>query len=286
MDPRHLAHTLTPEESRRFERDGFFAVEEAIPESLVQRLLPVCDRIDREERERQGKGPAERINHFDFIGRDEIFLELLDWGKTFPKVWGILGWHIQLYHTHMMVTPPESAGRTLAGHGLNLGWHQDSGLLNQDLETDPRPRVSLKVGYFLTDTSEEGRGNFYVVPGSHLRNEFPGPDRNAPAEGAVAVCVPPGTAVFFDRRLWHSGSANYWREARRVLFYGYSYRWLRPRDDMTVEHYLDRCDPIRKQLLGVSHSGGHGYTSPKPEDVPLRAWLEAHGAEAPMRVDT
>ena len=285
MDPRHLAHTLTPEESRRFERDGFFAVEEAIPDSLVQRLLPVCDRIDREERERQGKGPGERINHFDFIGRDEIFLELLDWGKTFPKVWGILGWHIQLYHTHMMVTPPEPAGRTLAGTVLDLGWHQDSGLLNQDLETDPRPRVSLKVGYFLTDTSEEGRGNFYVVPGSHLRNEFPGPDRKAPADGAVAVCVPPGTAVFFDRRLWHSGSANYWREARRVLFYGYSYRWLRPRDDMTVEHYLDGCDPIRKQLLGVSHSGGHGYTSPKPEDVPLRAWLEEHGAEAPVRIE-
>ena len=285
MDPRHLAHTLTPEESRRFERDGFFAVDEAIPDGLIQRLRPVCDRIDREERERQGKGPGERINHFDFIGRDEIFLELLDWGKTFPKVWGILGWHIQLYHTHMMVTPPEPAGRSLAEHGLDLGWHQDTGLLNQDLETEPRPRVSLKVGYFLTDTSEEGRGNFYVVPGSHLRNEFPGPDRKTPVDGAVAVRVPPGTAVFFDRRLWHSGSANYWHEARRVLFYGYSYRWLRPRDDMTVEHYLDRCDPIRKQLLGVSHSGGHGYTSPKPEDVPLRAWLEEHGAAAPVEIE-
>ncbi len=285
MDPRHLAHTLTPEESRRFERDGFFAVDEAIPDGLIQRLRPVCDRIDREERERQGKGPGERINHFDFIGRDEIFLELLDWGKTFPKVWGILGWHIQLYHTHMMVTPPEPAGRTLAEHGPDLGWHQDTGLLNQDLETEPRPRVSLKVGYFLTDTSEEGRGNFYVVPGSHLHNDFPGPDRNARVDGAVAVRAPPGTAVFFDRRLWHSGSANYWREARRVLFYGYSYRWLRPRDDMTVEHYLDRCDPIRKQLLGVSYSGGHGYTSPKPEDVPLRAWLEEHGAAAPVEIE-
>ena len=52
---------------------------------------------------------------------------------------------------------------------------------------------------------------------------------------------------------------------------------------MTVEHYLDRCDPIRKQLLGVSYSGGHGYTSPKPEDVPLRAWLEEHGAAAPVK---
>ena len=60
---------------------------------------------------------------------------------------------------------------------------------------------------------------------------------------------------------------------RKVLFYGYSYRWLRPRDNMTVAHYLDRSDPIQQQLLGVSHTGGHGYSSPKAVDVPLHAWL-------------
>ncbi len=65
-----------------------------------------------------------------------------------------------------------------------------------------------------------------------------------------------------------------------MLFYGYSYRWLRPRDDMTVAHYLDRCDPIRQQLLGVTHSGGRGYTSPTSEDVPLRVWLEEQEAAA------
>ena len=42
---------------------------------------------------------------------------------------------------------------------------------------------------------------------------------------------------------------------------------------MTVEHYLEDSDPIRKQLLGVSYSGGRGYTSPTPEDVPLRDFL-------------
>jgi hypothetical protein len=41
-----------------------------------------------------------------------------------------------------------------------LEWHQDSGRLNVDFESNPRPRISLKVGYFLTDTTEVGRGNF------------------------------------------------------------------------------------------------------------------------------
>lgn len=279
MDPKCLDYLLTQEESIRFERDGYFILENALPERLVDGLIPAVDRVDREERARMGKGPGERINHYDFIGKDDRFLELLDWYKTFPKVWGILGWHIQLYHTHMTVTPPAGPGASPEKDGIGLSWHQDSGRLNRDFETTPRPRVSLKVAFFLTDTSQTGRGNFYVLPGSHLSDTFPGADSKAGIEGAAPVCVPPGTAVFFDRRIWHSGSTNYWDVPRRVLFYGYAYRWLRPRDDMQVEHYLDRCGPIRKQLLGVSYSGGRGYTSPTDEDVPLKAWIEAHVGE-------
>jgi ectoine hydroxylase-related dioxygenase (phytanoyl-CoA dioxygenase family) len=86
--------------------------------------------------------------------------------------------------------------------------------------------------------------------------------------------------VFFDRRLWHSASPNHSNITRKVLFYGYSYRWLRPRDNMTVDRYIERSDPIRRQLLGAS-TGGLGYTSPSDEDVPLRDWIKAHlGEEA------
>jgi hypothetical protein len=60
------------------------------------------------------------------------------------------------------------------------------------------------------------------------------------------------------------------------MFMGYSYRWLRPRDDMTVEHYLRRADPIRRQLLGASANGGLGFTSPQEEDVPLKLWWAQH----------
>ena len=178
----------------------------------------------------------------------------------------------------MDVTPPPPPDAEQEKQ--RLGWHQDSGRLNAELETDPRPRVSVKIGYFLTDTTETGRGNFYVIPGSHLQNklEFP-PDDVSDPEGATPVCVPPGTAVIFDRRIWHSRSPNESDITRKVLFYGYSYRWLRPRDDMTVGSFIDRCDPIRRQLLGFSTSW-HGYTSPTDEDVPLRLWLAEHLGEA------
>lgn len=277
MDATCLQHQLTDQEKAAFERDGYLIVEDAIPRQMVDELIPISDHIDAQERERLGLTPEARVNHYDFIGKHDAYLPLLDWPTTFPKVWGLLNWHIQLYHTHMTYTPPEPVGHSLEEHGLGLGWHQDSGTLNQDLESTPRPRVSIKIAYFLSDTTQTGRGNFYVLPGSHLQDAFPGEDRKGLVEGGIPVCVPPGTAVYFDRRLWHSGSHNYWQEPRRVLFYGYSYRWLRPRDDMTVAHYLDRCDSIQQQLLGVTHSGGRGYTSPTDEDAPLRVWLEEQG---------
>ena len=273
MDPICLQYCLTGGERRQFERDGYFIIPDALPALLVHDLAAVVDRLDLRYRQKHGIDRREAIHILDFIGRDDLFLRLLDWPLTFPKVWGILGWNIQLYHSDMIITPPQGVRPR---ERRRLEWHQDSGRLNLELEGDPRPRVSLKIGFFLTDTSEPGCGNFTIVPGSHRHNRLNLPDDGvSDPEDALTVCVPPGAAVFFDRRLWHSGSPNDSDRTRKVLFYGYSYRWLRPRDDMTVGHLMDRCDPIRRQLLGAS-TGGMGYTSPGPEDVPLKAWMEEH----------
>ena len=279
MDSTCLQHTLTEEERRQFAEDGFFIVRDVLPLDLVAQLIPIVDRLAAEYRPKKGLEKHQMHNLFDFIGKDELFLELLDWPKTFAKVFGILGWHIQLYHSHLIVTPPLDG---VTPKRKRLGWHQDSGRLNLDLETHPRPRVSLKVAYFLTDCTETNRGNFHAVPGSHLKNKLEMPtNEDLDPPGAVPIQVAAGDAVFFDRRIWHAAGHNFSPDARRALFYGYSYRWLRPRDDMTVEHLMDRCDPIRQQLLGAGPSGGHGYTSPKEEDVPLKEWIREHlGDEA------
>lgn len=279
MDTACLDYYLTDEERNAFERDGFLIVEDALHPEMIDTLTTVVDRLDAEYRAANEVGAHDRMHLRDFVGKDEIFLELLDWPKTFPKVWGILGWHIQLYLSHLDVTPPLAPDPERKKK--RLGWHQDSGRLNQDIETTPRPRISIKVAYFLSDTTIAGRGNFSVIPGSHLQNKLVLPDdETQDPENARPVCVPPGTAVLFDRRLWHSASPNESDITRKVLFYGYSYRWLRPRDDMTVSHFMEQCEPIRRQLLGAGASG-MSYTSPSDEDVPLKIWIKEHlGADA------
>ena len=276
MDQAHLDHRLSVEERESFETNGYFIVPNALDEATVESLVVATDELERIHRpkyEARGLKPHQSLNVLDFMGKDERFLPLIDWPKTFMKVVDILGWHIQLYHSHIIVTPP--LPRSAWDDQRRLGWHQDSGRINIDIECNPRPRISLKVGFFITDTRETDRGNFHVVPGSHLDNALRMPDDpRVDPSNATPVCTQPGDAVFFDRRLWHAAGRNTSDYTRKALFYGYSYRWLKPRDDMTVSHYMKDADPVRKQLLGASPNGGFGFTSPTDEDVPLKMWIE------------
>jgi ectoine hydroxylase len=283
MNMKCLDYLISDEERTNFERDGYLIVEDVLNGDQLQQLNEATDRVDSIERANQGLSDQDRLSVMDFVGKDQAFVDLVDWHKTFPKVWGILGWNIQMYHSHLVVTPPQPTAKRTGDR--KLGWHQDSDRLNYEMETTPRPRISIKVAFFLSDCSKPDRGNFLVVPGSHLKDsiDLPDNDRKQEFPEGVPVLAPQGSAVFFDRRIWHSASANFWDQARKVLFYGYSYRWLRPRDAVTVNAFWDELDPIRKQLFGASATGAYGYTSPTDDDVPLRSWINANvGAHAVM----
>src|SRR5205814_8818754 len=130
MDRACLEYCLTEQERQEFDQNGFFVVDDVLPAALVEQLTAAVDRVDAEYRPQMGLGPHDRMNLLDFVGKDERFLELLDWPKTFPKVWGILGWHIQLYHSHMTVSPPSPPAEERSRK--RLGRHQDSGRLHFD----------------------------------------------------------------------------------------------------------------------------------------------------------
>ena len=236
MDPSCLNHRLTESERQAFEKEGYFIVENALSPDLLHEVTEAMDRLNITYRAFKGLDAHAALGIHDFIGKDPIFLTLLDLPQTFLKACELLSWNIQLYHSDYRYTPPLAPD--VDREKQRLRWHQDSGRLNRELEGDPRPRVSLKIAFFISDVSAPGRGNFHVIPGTHLQNKIELPDK--------------------------------------VLFYGYSYRWLRPRDNVTADHIWNGLDPIRQQLLGASANGGFGYTSPKDEDVPLKLWMEEH----------
>ena len=141
MDATCLAHCLTEKEKADFEENGFLVVDDALSAQLVNDLYSAAGHIVADHRREQGIEDGVRADRFNFIGRDDLFLDLLDWPATKPV-------------------------------------------------------------------------------------------------DAVALQVRAGAAIIFDR-----------------------------------------CDPIRRQLLGDSVTGNHSFTSPKEEDVPLREWIRARAGE-------
>ena len=281
MDPGCLTHSLTPAERDQFGRDGYILVEDALTTEQIETYTRAIDRIytQRATGKEDSLDIPGRLQISDFLTLDPAFIELIDNPRVFPKVWGILGWNLFLYHTHFQVTPPVTEAER--PRGRTFVWHQDSpGITRDTLELEVPPRLSLKVFYHLTDVSEPGKGNLGVIPGSHLKRhvETP-PDGMGQPAGAIEILARPGAALYFDRRLWHAATPNYSKDIRKTMVYGYSYRWLRNRDPMTITpEMLENASPIRKQLLGAATSDYRRY-EPIDEDVPLKLWLMDHQAE-------
>lgn len=237
-----------------FERDGFVILPGTLGRSEVDRLEAAVDRVWQDEA--GSDGPLHRLA---FAGLDDAFLELLDHPPCLDLVSDLLGWNVYVYHCHLDVHPPERRAEP------RWRWHQDGGRQNVDLES-PRPRLSVKVAYFLTDVPTAQHGALRVVPGSHRRDSLP---RDHEPAGALPVLVEAGSAVVFDRRLWHARGDNLSERTRKVLFYGYTHRWIRPRDELGIDRdRLVRLTPLRRQLLGFARDTSDYWF---PDEAALRS---------------
>lgn len=272
---------------KEFHDQGFLLLRDVLAEDHRQRLEAAVDRVYAEEIA-AGNGAKDGTVHLlGFLTRDDIFADLLTHPTTFNHIWGLAGWNIYTHHNHLDVSPP-----ALEPEKPYWGWHQDGYRQNSDPETtDPtlaRPMFSLKVAYVLSDLSSTGRGATKVIPGSHLWNSL---DRQADVsvhnpdpEGAVEITANAGDAFIFDRRLWHSRSTNLSDVTRKMLFVGYTYRWIRPLDDMPIDFesaWWTNRTPVQRQLLGTgTHTANYwginwdGYVD---DEIPLRKELKERG---------
>ena len=266
---------MTPEQREQFETDGYLVVPGALDADEVSYFSTAVDAIYSGSPEGRD---GELLHALSAVRRCPPLAPLIDHPSVFPLIWSLLGWNIHVYHSHIDVHPgtqPVSSPR--------WRWHQDGGRQNRELDGDPRPRMSVKVAFWLSDLTEAGRGNMLVIPGSHRTNWLPGPPRpDAPwptPAGAREVTAAAGDALIFDRRLWHARSDNHSQLTRRVVFFGYSYRWVVARDDvaeLSTQPWFGELSPVQQQLLGHGNTGDHGWGL-DPGTTPLYADLRARG---------
>ncbi len=264
-------------QQQTFDEQGYLHLPGVLAADMVEALTELVD-ANYEAHRAAGYDPylkrafdASRPFFYpNFLKDDQRFVNLLDHPKVFPLVYTVLGWNIYSYHSHYIVTPPRD---TTDRRGGRFGFHQDSGRVNVELDCSPRPRLSIKVSYWLSDCDEVDRGNLFVVPGSHREDRIELPEDGSAPAGAVPVLCRAGDVVLFDRRMWHSASPNNSNVVRKALFIGYGYRWLRTKDDMTISsRMLAANDPVRRQLLGEA-TDANGQFSPKPGQLPLHQWM-------------
>jgi ectoine hydroxylase len=265
---------MTDEQREAFERDGFIVVPGVLDADEVAHYAAAVDRV-YEEHQTAGKLAADGSLHkLSAVESCHELAPLLNHPKAFGLVWSMLGWNVHVYHSHLDVHPPLTERKP-----FRFEWHQDGGRQNREIESDPRPRMSVKIAYWLSDVSKTGRGNFQVVPGSHKTNWIAGPPRRdvewPNPEGAIEVTANAGDAVFFDRRIWHARSNNYSTITRKGVFFGYTYRWVRTREALTDD--IPGLTPVQRQLVGLHDGDGDHAWGHYPNDVPLYGALKDAG---------
>lgn len=266
---------MTPAERAAFERDGYLVVPAVLDAAQTASSAEAVDQLYERRRRAGLLDPRGALHQLSAVAACPELAPLVDHPRVLGLVWSVLGWNVHVYHSHIDVHPPLPARRP-----FRFEWHQDGGRQNRELETDPRPRMSVKVVYWLSDVSRPGRGNLRLVPGSHISNWIDGPpQRDLPwpdPPGAVEVTADAGDAVLFDRRVWHARSDNYSAVTRRAVFFGYTYRWVQIRDRLPLDR--QEFSPVQRQLLGLldaadgDHAWGH-----EPGRVPLYELLREAG---------
>jgi ectoine hydroxylase-related dioxygenase (phytanoyl-CoA dioxygenase family) len=259
------------------DKNGFLIIPGALTQDEVAHYRDALDRVYQAQEADGRIKPGASMHQLSAVANCPEAVGLLDHPVTFPYIWSVLGWNVHVYHSHLDVHPKLPSKRP-----FRFEWHQDGGRQNREIETDPRPRLSVKLAYWLSDVSEPGRGNFKVVPGSHLTNWISGPPRRdvewPDPEGAIEVCANAGDVVVFDRRIWHARSDNYSDITRKAMFFGYTPRWIAIRDEndgIWSSELAETMNPVQRQLLGGIRPGdGDHHWGHYPEETPLYGWIK------------
>jgi ectoine hydroxylase len=267
-------------EREQFDQDGYLIIRGALTQDEVEHYRQALDRVYQSAQATGLVRPGASMHQLSAVAHCPEAAGLIDHPVTFPYVWSVLGWNVHVYHSHLDVHP-----RLPEPQPFRFEWHQDGGRQNREIETDPRPRLSVKLAFWLSDVSEPGRGNFMVVPGSHRTNWIAGPPRRDvvwpdPA-GAIEVTAAPGDVVVFDRRLWHARSNNFSPYVRKAMFFGYTLRWIAMRDENDAiwsSEWASELNPVQRQLLGglPDRTGDHAWGH-EPSTTPLYGWLRDNG---------
>jgi ectoine hydroxylase-related dioxygenase (phytanoyl-CoA dioxygenase family) len=270
---------LLEQQHAQFEQDGMLVIPNAIPLETIERIRDATDRVvaNGDQPGRWiGKAVSakRRVEYRGLFNLDDAFLDLLAPEAVFPLMVKILGANIHMMSSQLLYAHPRQEPRPYHG-----GWHRDVIGTSEDLGYDNTPRVAIRVGYYLSDVSEEGSGITLFAPGSHrLKTPIPLPRGGRDPESWVRLKIKPGDAVLWENRTFHAPENNTGPKTRKAVMVQYGYRWLRPVDFLDhPPELLDKCDPVGRQLLSSHDFNEDGSMTRMKGSQAVKDWADERG---------
>jgi ectoine hydroxylase-related dioxygenase (phytanoyl-CoA dioxygenase family) len=221
--------TLTSEERRVYEEQGFVVVPDVIPAAELAALDREIDRIlERLIAERRERGEARGNGHHEETGsilqlglRSEVCQRVAEDERILTLIENVVRPGIAIYSVKLIAKPPRMID-------VVCHWHQDDAYYVK--QSDSQTRMSVWVP--LQDAHERN-GCLWVVPRSHLlglqehRTKSYGQCRLSMDEQqidlsrAIPVPVTAGSAVLFSALTWHGSKGNETDAVRRAFIVSY-----------------------------------------------------------------
>jgi ectoine hydroxylase-related dioxygenase (phytanoyl-CoA dioxygenase family) len=239
--------TLTPDEKRSLDEDGFVIFYDFIPPDLLQRMRDVFEELMGREGSDAGKEFRQEVGArrlANLVNKDPVF----DVCYTHPKMLAVA------YHV---------IGREFKLHSIN-GRDALPGEGHQALHADWGPRKQnepfhvVNTIWLLDDFTPEN-GATRLVPKTHLLAGSPRDyvaDLSGPHPDEIVVIAPAGAVIAYNAHLWHGGTLNRTTGSkRRVLhpaFVAREFPQQQNQRDLLLKKTYDRLLPAAHYLLDVN----------------------------------
>jgi ectoine hydroxylase len=256
MIPQAQPGALTEIERFMFDTFGYLV----IPDALTPAETVECLAASKRAHASYPQGEWRQLGHL--YETEPAIEELIDHPAILPKIRALLGDYFILQSAWCTLQPAQTKGG---------GYHQDgSSVYDFRRLAVPTPLMQLRVGYYLTDQSDDDMGNMVMIPGSHnaalpLPREIKADDNDLPIRDIV--CGKPGTALLFHQGVFHRTGRNARDFDRYTMHMVYAPPWLIPSDRARNDpEFLERTTPLRRALIGEwkrpEEPFGSGYEKP------------------------
>jgi hypothetical protein len=236
--------TLTPEQKRQLDDDGFLPLVGLMPPELLAQLRARTDELLELEGAQAGhetpQGGGVRALA-DLINKGEVFERVMLEPKVLAAAHQVLG-DFRVNSLNYRASLPGQ------GHqGLHGDW---KGAV-------PPGEYHILNSMWMLDDFTEANGATRAVPGSHRSGRWPTDDLADPADPhprQVYLTAPAGSVVIFNSHVWHGGTLNRTQGLRRGMTMSYCRR-DEPQQLEQAAHIrkavYDRLSPAARYLLDV-----------------------------------